>query len=116
MQRLSPKLHSLLLTATGATLCAIAAFVASVVFNRFPGRALVPLVFVILIAILAAHFGVAAGIFGTVLSALIFANWLYQPLGSIAVQSQAARAELAWMLLGGVSLSYLLGLEPHERK
>ena len=109
-------MHSLLLTSTGAGLCAIAALLASVIFNRSSGRALVPLVFVILIAIMAARFGVAAGILGTLLAAFVFADWLYAPLGSIAVRSQAARAELAWMLLGGVSLSYLLGLEPHQRK
>ena len=105
----------MLLTTTGAGLCTIAALIASVIFNRFPGRALVPLVFVVLIAILAAHFGVAAGILGTIMAAFVFADWLYPPVG-IAVRGQAARAELAWMLLGGVSLSYLVGLEPHERK
>jgi K+-sensing histidine kinase KdpD len=116
MTKLPLKMHSLLLTATGAGLCAIAALIASAIFSRFPGRALVPIVFVILIAILAAHFGVAAGILGTIMAAFVFADWLYPPVGSVAVQGQAARAELAWMLLGGVSLSYLLGLEPQERK
>src|SRR5215472_311047 len=112
----SPRLHSLLLTATGASLGTIAALIASVIFNRSPGRALVPLVFIVLIAILAAHFGVAAGILGTIMAAFVFADRLYPSVGSLAVQGQAARAELAWLLLGGVSLSYLVGLEPHERK
>ncbi len=101
---------------TGASICAIGAVVASLLFHRFPGRALVPVVFVVLIAVLAAYFGAAAGILGTVLAALIFADWLYAPVGSLAVQGAGARAEIAWLLLGGVSLSFLLAPESRHHR
>jgi K+-sensing histidine kinase KdpD len=76
---------------------------------------MVPIVFIVLIAVLAAYFGVAAGILGTILAALIFADWLYAPFGSLAVQNAGARAEIGWLLLGGVSLSFLLAPESHRR-
>lgn len=113
MVPLNPRLHSLLLTATGAALCVASAIAATVIFAHVPGRSFVPVAFIVVAAVLAAYFGSAAGIFGIALAALIFANWLYPPFGSIQVANAAARAELAWMLLGGVSLSYLLGGEIH---
>jgi K+-sensing histidine kinase KdpD len=115
MKSLQPKAHSLLLTLSGASICAAGALVASMVFQRFPGRTLVPVVFVVLIAVLAAYFGLAAGILGTLIAAFVFANWLYLPIGSLAVQNPGARAEIAWLLLGGVSLSFLLAPESHRR-
>ena|SRR5947209_3164898 len=115
MNWLPAKAHSLLLTVSGASICAVGAMAASLVFQRFPGRTLVPIVFVVLIAVLAAYFGLAAGILGTLIAALVFANWLYPPIGSLAVQNPGARAEIGWLLLGGVSLSFLLAPESHRR-
>lgn len=116
MKWLPAKTHSLLLTVSGAGICAVGALIASFVFQHFPGRTMVPIVFVVLIAVLAAYFGLAAGISGTLLAALIFAGWLYAPIGSIAVQNPGARAEIAWMLLGGVSLSFLLAPESRHHQ
>jgi K+-sensing histidine kinase KdpD len=47
------------------------------------------------------------GVLGSLLSALIFAHMLFQPLGSWHIQDVAARQNLAWMVLASVALSYL---------
>jgi hypothetical protein len=39
---------------------------------------------------------------------LIFAHLLYAPLHSFAVDDKTARASLAWMVLGGIAIPYLL--------
>jgi K+-sensing histidine kinase KdpD len=106
----------LLLTLAGTGICTAGAAIAAAVFTRFPGRAFVPIIFVVLIAISAAYFGAAAGMLGTLIAALVFATWLYAPIGGLAVQNPAARTALEWMVLGGVSLSFLLAPEsPHKQ-
>jgi K+-sensing histidine kinase KdpD len=61
------------------------------------------------VLLVATRCGVAAGVLGSILAALIFAYFLYQPIGSVTVTSKEAREKLAWMLLGGLVLSFLLG-------
>ena len=70
-------------------------------------RTWVPLVFVAVLSGVAVLFGTRAGILGSVLSALVFAAFLFSPVGSIHVTSEAARSNLGWMLLIGVSFSLL---------
>jgi K+-sensing histidine kinase KdpD len=53
-------------------------------------------------------FGRTVGILGSIIGALVFARSLYVPLGSFSIQDQGARSGVAWMLLAGVTLSYLL--------
>ena len=65
-----------------------------------------PLLFTGVLLPVSLIFGVRAGILGTVLAAVIFALFLFHPRGSIQVADNAARANLAWMLLLGVSLSF----------
>jgi hypothetical protein len=43
-----------------------------------------------------------------VVAAVIFSFFLFEPLHKVRVQSDAARANIGWMLLAGVALSYLL--------
>lgn len=115
MVEVSSKLSSLLFTVAGAFCCGIAA-VAATLFAPHSSRAVVPILFIVFIAALAAYFGVAAGVIGTLLATVVFATFMYPPIGSVTVQVPAGRAALAWMVLGGISLSYLFGLEPHVRK
>lgn len=70
-------------------------------------RTLVPLAFTIVLLLIAVLFGSRAGILGTVLAATIFAAFLFQPLGNLSVMDSSARSNLAWMLLIGVSFSFL---------
>lgn len=67
-----------------------------------------PIAFVIVVLVIAQVFGATAGILGSIIAAVIFAVWLYPPLGRVGVQDSAARAGLAWMILAGTSLSFLL--------
>jgi K+-sensing histidine kinase KdpD len=70
-------------------------------------RACVPLAFTIVLLSIALLFGSRAGILGTVLAATIFAAFLFQPLGNLGVLDTSARSNLGWMLLIGVSFSFL---------
>jgi K+-sensing histidine kinase KdpD len=96
----------------GASLCAIASVAVSAVSLGHSWQEWAPLAFVIVLLLTAALFGALAGILGTILSAIIFATFLFRPLGSILVSSAAARANLAWMLLVGMSYA-LLFAPPH---
>jgi K+-sensing histidine kinase KdpD len=91
----------------GGVLCAIAAAVASIVASGHSWKTLVPLVFTVILLLNAWLFGTRAGLLGTVLAALVFAGWLFSPVGSIQVANDSARANLGWMLLIGIGFSFL---------
>jgi K+-sensing histidine kinase KdpD len=91
----------------GAALCAGAALAASAVASGHPWQVWVPLVFSAVLLLIALFFGVRAGIAGTLLAALVFANFLFSPLGSIHVADGVARSNLGWMLLIGLAFSFL---------
>lgn len=91
----------------GALLAAIGAAGASLVSVGHKWEVSVPLAFVLILVIISAAFGARAGILGTIIAALIFAAFLFRPLGKLQVSSDAARANLAWMLLLGISFSFL---------
>jgi K+-sensing histidine kinase KdpD len=97
----------------GASLCAIASIAVSAVSLGRSWEEWAPLAFVIVLLLTTAIFGALAGVVGTILSAIIFASFLLRPLGSIHVSSAAARANLAWMLLVGMSYA-LLFAPPHR--
>jgi len=105
-------------TTTGLLLCAGAALGAAYLFSNQPASVFVPLLFVIVIVAIAARFGVAVGILGSIVSAIIFAHQLFSPLHSIAVNDDTARATLAWMVLGGIAIPYLVlpGLRSRSNK
>lgn len=105
-------------TAWGLALCSGLAFTAAYLFSRRPSRIFLPLLFVIVIVAVAARYGVMVGILGSVVSAAIFAHVLYPPLHSLAVSDSSARASLAWMILGGIAIPYLLlpGLRSRNSK
>ena len=95
-------------TLIGLAICTVSAAAASKVFAHTAWRGFVPWIFVIVLVVLASIYGTAVGVLGSVLSALIFAYWLYAPAGSVQIANPAARNGLAWMIVGGVALSYLL--------
>ncbi len=70
-------------------------------------RVFLPLWFVAVLVVLGLRYGIAVGVIGSLLSAAIFATILFSPVGSFRVTDHAARQNLAWMVLGGVALSYL---------
>lgn len=99
----------------GLLLCAGLALLVAVFSVPQPWRVFVPLAFVVVIMVLAARYGLFVAVFGSIVAACIFAYFLFAPLGSFRVSSQAERSNLAWMMLGSISLSYLL-LPANARK
>ncbi|HVH88803.1 MAG TPA: DUF4118 domain-containing protein [Terriglobales bacterium] len=103
----SPKLLNLLNTAIGTVLCASVALVLALVFNQTRLEVALPLISLAAVLAVAARFGVATGVLGSVVSALLLAYFVYAPEGSFHVVSYDARANLSWLLIGGISLSFL---------
>ncbi len=114
LHRLSSQIPALIAIAV-LTACAA---LASVFFSGHPSRTMVPLVFAVLAIAVSVRFGALAGIGRSLIGAAVFASFLFPPLGTVRVEDAASRAELGWMVLAGISLSYLLaGRElPSDKK
>lgn len=97
----------LLEAAIGAAISGLAAIAATMVAENHPWKDMVPLVFTVVLLVVAALFGVRAGVLGTVLAALVFAAFLFGPTGNLNVASDSARSNLGWMLLIGLVFSFL---------
>ena len=93
----------------GVLLCGSGAALLAILFHNAKSVSLVPLWFIAVLLAVAMRFGFIAGAAGSVLAAIIFAIFLFQPYGSLAVDNISARGNLAWMVLGGLVSSYLLG-------
>ena len=94
-------------TLAGALLCFVAALVTGTFASGYTWRAEVPLMFTVVLLVVALVFGAWAGVLGTLLSGLIFATHLFAPMGSLRVASDAARSNLGWMLMIGIAFSFL---------
>lgn len=97
----------LLDTAIGTLLCASAALTLALIFNQTRLELVLPLICLAIVVAVAARFGVATGVLGSIVSALLLAYFVYAPEHSIRVADSEARASLSWLLLGGISLSFL---------
>lgn len=104
----APQLTKTVRVIIGVLLSASAALAASLVFSTRSWGISIPLAFVVVLVILASRYGVAVSVFGSALTTLIFAHFLFAPLGSLKVDSPEARSNLAWMVLAAVTISYLL--------
>jgi K+-sensing histidine kinase KdpD len=94
-------------SAIGAALCAIGALAASSIASGHSWESTVPLAFSVFLLAVAVVFGMRAGVIGSIVAALVFAAFLFSPIGSVRVSSEAARSNLGWMLLIGVAFSFL---------
>jgi K+-sensing histidine kinase KdpD len=105
-------------TTWGLLLCSALAVGSAYLFSNRPSSVILPFLFVIVIVAIAARYGVMVGILGSVVSAGIFARLLYAPLHSFRVNDITARAALAWMILGGIAIPYLVlpGLRSRTKK
>ncbi len=95
-------------TLAGLGISIIAAGVFSILMQGRPMRVMVPLVFAVALISLAARFGTSVAIFGSIGAAIIFAHSMFTPIGSIQVESDTARTNLAWMVLISVAGAHLL--------
>lgn len=91
----------------GALLCAVTALGVSVLAAGHSWMVSVPLAFSAVVLLISSIFGTRAGVLGTLLAAAVFAVFLFNPTGSLEIKNQAARTNLGWMLLIGVSFSFL---------
>lgn len=98
-----------LTTGLGIVVCAWSAALLSLVFHGRQGKLLAPILLLVVVAMVAIRCGVVAGVVGSITAALIFAVYLYQPLGTPLISNNDARANLSWLVLGGLAFSYLLG-------
>ena len=103
----SRKMLSVLDTAIGTLLCASVALMLALVFNQTRLELALPLICLTVIVAVAARFGVATGVLGSIISALLLAYFVYAPEDSLRIANSDARANISWLLLGGISLSFL---------
>lgn len=89
-------------------LCALVAWALSLLPWDVATKVFLPFVFLVVILAMGAYWGRDVGMLASVISATVFAWVLYRPVNSLAVDNPQARSSLAWMLLAGVSLSFLL--------
>jgi len=93
-------------SAIGALLCGAAAGVAGLFVSGEHWRVCIPLIFSLVLLVIAVVFGARAGILGTILAAAVF-SLVFSPVGRLSVLNASARSNIAWMLLIGVAFSFL---------
>ena len=96
----------------GMASCIVVASLAALFFHASSFRNILPFLFLAFILIVALRFGIAAGFFGTMTPALIFATFLFDPIPNWAVSDATAKDRLIWMVMIGIVISGLLG---HQR-
>lgn len=102
------KLIYTLQSTLGIAISAICAIAVALVFSRTQWKLEVPLLFSVVLILLAGRFGAMVSVVGSLLASGIFAFLLFSPSHSLHVQSDTERATLAWMILLSVAASYLL--------
>jgi K+-sensing histidine kinase KdpD len=115
-KRISFRTLHLIDTLIGTILTACLAIFATVWGYGTHTRFLLPVAFVLLTVLIARFFGTMAGVLGTIAAAVVFATYLFPPVPSIHVATQQARDSLNWLLLGGISLSFLFPKTVSERR
>ncbi len=94
--------------------CAVAAVLAALLFASRPSRYIIPFIFVAALVLIAMRYGALVGVVGSLVAGAIFAYLLYPPVYSLKIHDAGDRSQLAWVVLAGVALSYLLaGPGPH---
>lgn len=92
----------------GTILCCAAACLLCYTHQESAFKTRLPIVFLAVILAVSLRFGRWAGILGSCAASIIFSYWLFSPIGSLRVIAVENRSNLAWMLLGGIVLSFLL--------
>lgn len=98
----------------GTALCGILAIAISLLGQSKPGKSALPIWFLAAVMVIVFRFGSMAGVLGTILSGIIFAVCLFDPLGSLAVHDAVQKNNLMWMVLAGLMLS-IFGRPPRRK-
>lgn len=109
-QRLPKRSRTLQLSALrrfvyGAVLCGTSAIVAVYLFREYSFSLYIPLWFIAVLLGTTILWGRVAGIVGSIVSAIMFLVFLFEPFGSLAVSDGVARVNLSCMLLAGLVAS-----------
>ncbi len=113
---MTPRSRHFIKTTLGVVICAWSAALVCILLHGHHAGAAIPLAFLAVVILVAIRFGTAAGAIGSMLAAILFACFLYQPIG-LSVDDPAARVGLAWLVLGGLACSYLLApASPGQRR
>lgn len=106
-----PTLRKWARTVLGTTLCTATA-VSLTLLGGGSLETFFPVLFLCIIVFVATTFGNIAGRLGTIIAALVFAEFLFDPTLSLKVHDPAQRNTLIWMIVGGMAMSELLGYKP----
>ena len=95
----------------GAGLLGILAALGGYAAYEHPRRELLPIFFIFIALVVALRLGSSAGVAGTLVAATVFA-YTFSPQGSLRIADVGLRQQLGWLIIGGVSLSFLFGSVP----
>ena len=95
LRRQSKPVLAVLDTAIGTLLCASIALILALLFNQTRLEVSLPLICLAVVVSVAARFGVATGVLGSLVSALLLAYFVYAPQHSLRIVNHDARANLS---------------------
>lgn len=98
----------------GSGLCVGTAGLLTVIFRASDLVGSMPFVLLGVVIFVAVKFGSTSGILGSIGAAIVFAEFLFDPVLSLRVSNPAERNNLLWMLLIGIIASELLGAQPRR--
>ncbi|MCU1297936.1 MAG: hypothetical protein JWO91_2214 [Acidobacteriaceae bacterium] len=99
----------------GTCLSLFASGVITALFRSRSVKAFVPLIFLLLIFLVARKFGSLAAALGTLVSAGTFALYLFAPFHSLLVDDPIARRNLMWMVLFGLIVAHFIPPTSNKR-
>jgi K+-sensing histidine kinase KdpD len=108
------KLLCVLQSCLGIVSSVVCAVVIAAVCARFHWKLGAPVIFAIVLVLLASRFGAPISVPGSIFGAMIFAWFVFPPLHTLRIENPSDRDDLAWMILVSVALSYLLYPAPAE--
>ena len=92
-------------TVSGTMWATALAVFSCLLFEESEYKAGVPIAFLLVLLVIARRYSSIAANLGTLISALIFAELLFEPLRRLAVDDIGERVNLGWMILGGLVIS-----------
>jgi K+-sensing histidine kinase KdpD len=99
----------------GIGLCAVLAGLLSVFLRDDPVRSIVPLLFLLVLIPVAHLWGASSCIIGACIATLMFACFLFRPIGSLTVQDTADRIILTTCHFIAIAVAYLSSPRPPRR-
>jgi K+-sensing histidine kinase KdpD len=85
-------------------------------FRHVHGDDIIPLLFLVVIGLIAHFLGTLSAIVELISAGYVFATFLFAPLGSWTIMDESARTNLILMLLFGLAISYFYGGEDNREE